>query len=264
MSSAPRPRGRPPGSKTTNKRKETAKTAGTASKGKKQKVQDGQAKGLRRANAESKFYTRNILPGFNKRLPPAAQEVVEQALLDPDLADAAADDPRWVELYEQLHRLVDQPSSSASASTSAQPTGENDAEETYDWAHSSPSTSSSSPRTSNQTAPLPPPHQRDTQREAHLTSILPDPALTHAVHRYVSEQLTNQKGALPKHVTPESWAPDALAALGMLVQEIARSQARFNAQRTMFAKSPRNQALAAKRAASKQRKDSNRDDAATG
>ncbi|SPO28245.1 uncharacterized protein UTRI_04644_B [Ustilago trichophora] len=245
-SSSNRPRGRPPGSK-TNRSDNEAPAERVVSKGKKRKMEGQQRRTKLRANAESRFYTRNILPDFHRRLPPAAQDLVERALLDHGLADAAADDPRWIQLYDELHRLIEQPNETTAASTNDE---EDDNDSLYEWA--SPSSSSDdeeqpTPHRSSSTA------QRDSTRESDLKSILPNPTLTTATHRYISEQLTNARGALPRAIPPESWDPNALAALSMLIEELVKSQARFNAQRTMFAKSPRNQLLAAKREANKKK-----------
>ena len=231
--STTRGRGRPPGSKT--KRKEVSNVGGNE-KGKKRKVQDGEGC-MVRANAESKHYTRAILPGYTKKLPPAAQDLVEKALLDHGLAEAPADDARWTELYEELHRLIDNPPESIPASTSTEPTDEDDA---YEWAPSSISDDEEPPST------LAPSSETSAAQQA----ILPNSTFANAVHRYISHSLT-KKGALPKDIPPESWDPNSLAAMSILVEELTKSQAKFNAQRTMFAKSPRNQALAAKREAKK-------------
>ncbi|SJX63903.1 uncharacterized protein SRS1_14605 [Sporisorium reilianum f. sp. reilianum] len=183
-----------------------------------------------------------MLPGYHRRLPAAAQELVDKALLDQDLTEAPADDARWVELYEQLQQLSEDGGSTDSVRSNAATTiTDNDEEADYQWAPSSSDEATSSNK------PAPQPH-------THHPTLPPTLAISQAVHEYVSEALTNGKGHLAKHVDRQSWDAASLAALGMLVEEVARSQARFNAQRTMFAKSPRNQALAAKREASKREK----------
>ncbi|SPO28766.1 uncharacterized protein UTRI_04644 [Ustilago trichophora] len=250
-SSENKPRGRPPGSK-TKRSGENGAVDRVVSKRKKRWT-DGQERQTKlRANAKSKFFTRNILPGFHRRLPPAAQDLVERAVLDHDLADASADDPRWLELYDELHRLIEQPGETTVVSTNNE---DDDNDSSFEWAPSSSSPSDDEEQ--------PTPHasatQRDSTRECDLKSILPNPSLTTATHRYISEQLTNARGALPKNVAPESWDPNALSALSMLLEEVVKSQARFNAQRTMFAKSPRNQMLAAKREAKKNKSDKDKD-----
>lgn len=190
-------------------------------------------KGLGKSFAES------ILPGWRgRKLPKEAQELVEEALLDQGLADAGADDPRWVDLYEEIRRRIDQPASST-AGTRLDNEGSDNEDLPYEWAPSSPTRTP--PPTQSSPAP-------NADRESHIHSLFPQPDLTQAVHRYISASLTNKKGSLPPDlVEAESWDPSSLVAMSVLVEEIAKSQARFNAQRTMFAKSPRNQALAAKR-----------------
>ncbi|SNX85345.1 uncharacterized protein MEPE_04054 [Melanopsichium pennsylvanicum] len=189
-----------------------------------------------------------MLPGYNQALPRAAQDLVEEALLDHDLINAPADDRRWVELYDELHRLVAASTDDTSASTSNTMTGkgdvnhdveeeeEDDDQESYIWGSSLSSEDDdelcSNPKLSR---------KRDTEREAWLAATLPNADLAAAVHACVSEQLTNKKGGLLKGVVAESWDPNSLAALSILVEEVVRSQAGFNARRTMFAKDPRKQ-----------------------
>lgn len=258
MSSATRPHGPPTGPDHTRRPDE----GGTASPGKARQAkrrkedQDTDRQPKRRANAESTFDTRHILPGYRKRLPAEAQELVESALLDDDLADAPADDPRWVQLYEDLHRLVDPsrgaPASvtSTNSSTAAAHTDDSDdAHSSFEWASDSDKDVATSPALRLQTNGTP-----DLERQAYFKSLPPQPDLTAAVHRYTSASLCDKRGKLPPNTAPASWDPSSLAALGMLVEEIARSQARFNAQRTMFAKSPRNQALAAKKKEEREKK----------
>lgn len=236
-SSENRPPGRPRGSKT--KRSENRAVDGVVSKENKRKTEGQQRQTKLRANADSKFYTRNILPGFHPRLPPAAQDLVERALLDHDLADPSAYDPRWVKLYDELHRLIEQPAEATAVSTINE---QDDNDCWYEWAPSSSLASDQEQAT-----------QPDSTRKSDLKSVLPNPCLTRATHRYISEQLTNARGTLPKHIPPQSCDPNALSALSILLEELVKSQARFNAQRTMFAKSPRNQILAAKREADKKK-----------
>ncbi|SAM84364.1 uncharacterized protein UBRO_05603 [Ustilago bromivora] len=251
-----RTRGRPPGSKT--RRTQEATWAPKPGKKRKQNASDiisqgSSGKGARkeRGNAETKSFTTRILPGYHKHLPPAAQDLVEQALFGSDLADAPADDPRWTQLYQDLHSLIDtSPTSRFASETEAAATTrtavdvinqpqEEVVEDEYEWAPASPSS--------------PPPardlgfEKRDEAQAAHVRSTLVSTALSAAVHARVSSELTNNKGSLAKDLGADSWDPNSLAALSMLVEEIAKSQAKFNAQRTMFAKSCRNQALAAKR-----------------
>lgn len=248
-----RARGRPPGSKT--KRSNDGNSASTPRKERKQDTTDtakGPSKGLwkehvSRANAEIKSYTTWILPGYHKRLNPAAQDLVERALYDSDLADAPADDPRWTQLYQDLHRLVSQPPTSASEPSTFRITDDDINEDVYKWAPSSGSSSASPPPQPISVSELEP------ERAAHLRSVLPSIPLTRALHATVSAAMTNNKGTLPKDLRAESWDPNSLAALSILIEEIAKSQAKFNAQRTMFAKSPRNQALAAKRREGKEK-----------
>lgn len=258
MSGSTQPRGRPRGSNTGQA--ENAHSAATTGKRKRntEGTQPGQGRSEQqqlRANAQNKFYTRMMLPGYKKRLPAAAQELVETALLDHDLADAPADDRRWHELYGELQRLVQLPSdaSTSTPNTTVNNDDRSDTESVYEWGSSCDEDSASSPR---QSADQPTSEaERPSQPESHLRCILPNPTIAAAAHRCISEQLTNKKGGLPKDVDAESWDPNSLAALSILIEEIVKSQARFNAQRTMFAKSPRNQALAAKRDAKKKSKD---------
>ncbi|CDU25187.1 uncharacterized protein SPSC_05021 [Sporisorium scitamineum] len=189
-----------------------------------------------------------MLPGGKRHLPVAARELVEKALIDHDLAEAPADDARWVELYDELQRLIEHGGSIESTSSdnaTATPSADNE-EDDYQWAPSS----DDDEEASSSTAP-PLQSQHDPHTQAHLTSLVPNPSLSQAVHAYISEALTNGRGRLPKDVPTENWDPASLAVMSMLVEEVAKSQAKFNAQRTMFAKSPRNQALAAKREAQK-------------
>ncbi|KAJ9473840.1 Phosphatidate cytidylyltransferase [Pseudozyma hubeiensis] len=181
-----------------------------------------------------------MLPGYNKRrLPAAAQELVDRALMDDDLAAAKPDDARWVKLYEQLQQLVQtQPSTTDTDTPNPDSDTDDHQDDTYQWADASSPESApqpSAPTSSNTTTPL----QPDASH------------LPHAVHAYISSAFTHKRGELVKSVASESWEPAALAALSMVVEEVARSQATFNARRTMFAKSPRNRVLAAKREARK-------------
>ncbi|KAJ1024412.1 hypothetical protein NDA18_004579 [Ustilago nuda] len=247
-----RTRGRPPGSKT--RRTQEATWAPKPGKKRKQNATgsisqgcSGKGAAKERGNAETKSFTTRILPAYHKHLPPAAQDLVEQALFGSDLADAPADDPRWTQLYRDLHSLIDpSPTSKFASETEATATTgivddviNQPQEEEYEWAPASPSS--------------PPPardlgfEKRDEAQAAHVGSTLASTALSAAVHARVSCELTNNKGSLAKDLGADSWDPNSLAALSMLVEEIAKSQAKFAAQRTMFAKSRRNQALAAKR-----------------
>lgn len=208
--------------------------------------------GGKRKNATSKNYLTRMLPGYNKQLPPRAQELVEQALLDDDLAEASPDDARWVKLYEDLHRLVYY-AADPTASTSNEPDDDeeldNSALDSYRWASPSPS-----PEPSRESPPAPQTTTESDARHEAFARNLPRPDLLDAVHRHISSSITYTKArhtGFINDIKPESWDPSSLVALSILVEEIAKSQAGFSAQRTMFAKSPRNQALAAARKAKK-------------
>lgn len=221
--------------------------------------------GGKRKNAVYRYHTMKVLPGYNKTLPPQAQELVEKAILDHNLAEASMDDPRWVELYQELHRLVQQPTDSDSSMStgSTMPSSRNEVDnddderalDSYTWASPSPSPPASHPSS-------PQPNSSVPDHRQSFASLLPDPFTTTAVHRHISSSLTNpttnpriRTGSFINDIQPESWDPSSLVAMSILVEEIAKSQAQFNAQRTMFAKSPRNQALAAARAAKKRKKE---------
>lgn len=198
--------------------------------------------------------------GCHESLPSApAQDLVEKALFDHDLMEASADDERWVEFYEKLQRLSENSGSAVSAprdddnndnnATSSDDNDQQEEEDHYQWATESFSDDDNDDddddEAKSDTAAVP------THLESRA-SLPPKHAITQAVHEYVLKALTNGKGRLPKRVGKESWDPSSLAALSMLVEEAAKSQAKFNAKKTMFAKSPRNQVLAAKRQAQKQ------------
>lgn len=222
------------------------------------KVKDGKHRqmpgGRERGQVHAKSLTDHMLPGYTKKLPAAAQALVDRALLDDNLVNAPAADARWIKLYEDLQRLV-QAQSSTEDMTATRVDGEaeteaaTEQEDDYRWADSSSSDeeqTSLSPADAAQSASLEP--GPGPQRPAHRTSLLlPNHALSEAVHAYISEAFTTKRDGLTRSVASESWDPAALAAMSMVVEEMAKSQAKFNAQRTMFAKSPRNQALAAKR-----------------
>ncbi|GAC99157.1 phosphatidate cytidylyltransferase [Pseudozyma hubeiensis SY62] len=200
----------------------------------------------RRAETESKSFTDNMLPGYNKRrLPAAAQELVDRALMDDDLAVAKPDDARWVKLYEDLQQLVQTQPSTTDIDNDVVPDSDADdnQDDTYQWADAS----------SPESEPHPEPHPSGLTPTATIpTTLQPNAShLPQAVHAYISSAFTHKRGDLVKSVASESWEPAALAALSMVAEEVARSQATFNARRTMFAKSPRNRLLAAKREARK-------------
>lgn len=205
----------------------------------------------RRKNAKLKNHTLQILPGYNKNLPPQAQELIDKALLDHNLAAAPVDNPRWTQLYEELHRLVDQTANSNT--NTGQPLDQdnnaNDEQDEsawyeYEWASRSPTPEP--PLSANGSATM----QIDTTDESAARELV-SPELKQAVHRHISCSLERKNGYIRTmgDVKAESWEPSSLVAMSILVEEIAKSQASFNAQRTMFAKDPRKQALKAKKEA---------------
>lgn len=214
----------------------------------------------RHANAENQRFTDHMLPGYKKRrLPVAAQKLVDKAVMDDGLARAPADDARWAMLYDDVQRLVQE----ERLTTDITPTldkettregddgdGEGELRDDHLWANGSPCRERMIALTDvSPTLDASP----SSHGQAHQRCLLPNHAISEAVHAYISDAFTHQRGDFVKSITSESWDPAALAAMSMVVEEMAKSQARFNAQRTMFAKSPRNQALAAKREAHRQR-----------
>ncbi|SPO46735.1 uncharacterized protein PSANT_04421 [Moesziomyces antarcticus] len=193
-----------------------------------------------RANAEARHSTR-VFPGYNKRLPAAAQAVVEQALLDNDLANADADDPRWTQLYDELDALIHRSHEVPAPETPKTHTGsflnDDDDEGQYEWGSCSEDGCEAQVVNS---------HVDDDEarqaQEAYARTILPKADLATALHGAVSDSLSNSKTkgkGKAKGSGGESgydWDPSSLAALTMLCEEIALSQATFSARRSMFAK----------------------------